>query len=442
MFCSKCGTKNAKGAKFCKSCGAEMKEVIKETTKKISNSQKKAPQKTMDSKKVKEFLKKNKIPVIIIGIIIFLLLYYLILNSTVFSAKSFAKKYAKAIIQNDYAAQIEYADVYGESDFITKEIVKEKYKDEKKKEIEQIRMLSDKEIAKLNSNEEEDLEDMIENFLDGKTSTKKDSLTKTYVFEYVTSDSKKSEYVTVNISKASKKKYVIFNNWKALGESVIAENITIEADPDTTVEVEGIKLTDKYLDKKNTTKTTNVYKIPSILKENVSIEIILKNGITLEDTTNVYSKESIDTTKSYGYKLTDESTKKLETVVQNFLDGYVSAAINKTDIAEVRKNKMWDQELLEVSSFDSYYENIMKQYESDKIESYEVTDIDVSSSYIDSDGNIEVKATVKFSYKYKEDSSKSKKTGDTSRSIRLELNSENEELTINNFYPYAIRYMF
>ena len=35
MFCSKCGTKNAKGAKFCKSCGEKIKEAVK--TRKISN---------------------------------------------------------------------------------------------------------------------------------------------------------------------------------------------------------------------------------------------------------------------------------------------------------------------------------------------------------------------------------------------------------------------
>ncbi len=29
MFCSKCGTKNAKGAKFCKSCGEKIKEAVK-----------------------------------------------------------------------------------------------------------------------------------------------------------------------------------------------------------------------------------------------------------------------------------------------------------------------------------------------------------------------------------------------------------------------------
>lgn len=441
MFCSKCGTKNAKGAKFCKSCGAEMKDVVKDTPKKSAKQPAKAEKKPVDSTKVKDFFKKYKIPIIIGGIIIVLLICYLILNSTVFSAKSFAKKYAQAVIQNDYATQIEYADVYGKSDFITKKIVEEKYKDEKKKNIEQIRMLSDKEIARLNSTGNEDLDDILEDLFDTNTS-KSNSLTKTYVFEYITSDSKKSEYLTVNISKASNKKYLVFNNWKALGEDVIAENVTVEADPNTTVAVEGIKLTDKYLDEKNSTKSTNVYKIPSILKEKVSIEIILKNGIKLEDTKNVYSKQSIDTTSSYGYDLTKESTKKLETVVKNFLDGYVTAAINKTDIAEVRKNKMWDEEILEDSTFDSYYESLKTRYESDKIESYEVTEIDVSSSYIDSDGNIQLKAKVKFDYKYKEDSSRSKKTGNDSTSIRLELNSENKDLTILDFNSYGVRYMF
>ena len=271
---------------------------------------------------------------------------------------------------------------------------------------------------------------------------KKSSLTKSYTFEYLTSDSKKSEYVTVSISKASHKKYGIFNNWKALGDDVVAEDVTVQTDPNTTVTVEGVKLSSKYLDKSKSSKTKNVYKIPSILKDKVNITITLKNGLVLEDSKNVYSKEDINTTRTYGYKLTKDSSKKLKAVVQNFLDGYVSAAISKKDISEVRNNKIWDKEILEISSFDTYYNDLVKRYESDQIESYKVTDIDVSSSYIDSDGEINVRATVKYSYKYKDGSSRSKKEGNSSTSIRLDLNPENKDLTITDFYSYGVRYMF
>ena len=418
MFCSKCGTKNAKGAKFCKSCGEKIKEVVKTSktneTKETKNGKENKQSNTSkkNNNNLKEFLQKNKLPVIIVGIIVFLLVVYLIVNSTVFSAKSFATKYAKSVIENDYVSQIEYADVYGTSDFITKDIVKNKYKDEKKKNIEQIRMLKDNELEKLSSTGSSTIDKFVEDILKEKTD-KKSSLTKSYTFEYLTSDSKKSEYVTVSISKASHKKYGIFNNWKALGDDVVAEDVTVETDPNTTVTVEGVKLSSKYLDKSKSSKTKNVYKIPSILKDKVNITITLKNGLVLEDSKNVYSKEDINTTRTYGYKLTKDSSKKLKTVVQNFLDGYVSAAISKKDISEVRNNKIWDKEILEISSFDTYYNDLVKRYESDQIESYKVTDIDVSSSYIDSDGEINVRATVKYSYKYKDD-----------------------------FYSYGVRYMF
>ncbi len=447
MFCSKCGTKNAKGAKFCKSCGEKIKEAVKTNktneTKETKNGKENKQSNTSkkNNNNLKEFLQKNKLPVIIVGIIVFLLVVYLIVNSTVFSAKSFATKYAKSVIENDYVSQIEYADVYGTSDFITKDIVKNKYKDEKKKNIEQIRMLKDNELEKLSSTGSSTIDKFVEDILKEKTD-KKSSLTKSYTFEYLTSDSKKSEYVTVSISKASHKKYGIFNNWKALGDDVVAEDVTVETDPNTTVTVEGVKLSSKYLDKSKSSKTKNVYKIPSILKDKVDITITLKNGLVLEDSKNVYSKEDINTTRTYGYKLTKDSSKKLKTVVQNFLDGYVSAAISKKDISEVRNNKIWDKEILEISSFDTYYNDLVKRYESDQIESYKVTDIDVSSSYIDSDGEINVRATVKYSYKYKDDSSKSKKEGNSSTSIRLDLNSENKDLTITDFYSYGVRYMF
>ena len=178
MFCSKCGTKNAKGAKFCKSCGAEIKEAVKTSktneTKETKNGKENKQSNTSkkNNNNLKEFLQKNKLPVIIVGIIVFLLVVYLIVNSTVFSAKSFATKYAKSVIENDYVSQIEYADVYGTSDFITKDIVKNKYKDEKKKNIEQIRMLKDSELEKLSSTGSSTIDKFVEYILKEKTDNK------------------------------------------------------------------------------------------------------------------------------------------------------------------------------------------------------------------------------------------------------------------------------
>ena len=171
MFCSKCGTKNAKGAKFCKSCGEKIKEAVKTSktneTKETKNGKENKQSNTSkkNNNNLKEFLQKNKLPVIIVGIIVFLLVVYFIVNSTVFSSKSFATKYAKSVIENDYVSQIEYADVYETSDFITKDIVKNKYKDEKKKNIEQIRMLKDNELEKLSSTGSSTIDKFVEDIL-------------------------------------------------------------------------------------------------------------------------------------------------------------------------------------------------------------------------------------------------------------------------------------
>lgn len=448
MFCSKCGTKNVKGAKFCKSCGAAMKgassdkiSTEEESKKQKENKESVNNRKKLDFTTIKEFIMKHKFPAIIVAIVVLLLIVYSAINNTVFSEKSFAKKYAEAVITGDHIQELKYADVYGDSEFITKEIVNNKYKDEEKKEIEQIKLLSNNEIKKITLDKvDKSVESLLKDFLDKDIETIKSSLTDTYVFEYITKGSKESKYLTVNVTKAKCKNYLIFNNWKALGEDYVAENIEVKANPDTTVQVEGITLSKKYLDKEESTKSTNVYKIPSILKDNVSIIVKSKNGLTLERIADTYSKATINTTSTYGYHMTKSSEKKLKSIVESFLTDYVEAAVNNKSIDEVKSSKILSSEVISNSDFESSYNSIVSKFADSKIESYKIKDIDVSSSYINLSGEIVLKAKINYSYKYKDDSTRSKKEGDTSTTINLRVSED--EFKIVNFYTYNIRYMF
>ena len=190
MFCGECGTKNKESAKFCKDCGAKLsKAKVENKTTTNTNNTNSSSNINMDS--IKNFVMKNKMPFIIGGVVILLIILYFILNSLVFGPKKVVLNYAKAQINGDIAKQIEYSSGYGESDFVTKDIVNKKYGNKKvEDEIVKMRVLSDKEVEKLNTGDSK-LESTIRKYLD--SSQDSSSLYKKYVVEYITKGSTKSD---------------------------------------------------------------------------------------------------------------------------------------------------------------------------------------------------------------------------------------------------------
>lgn len=339
MFCSECGTKNNEGAAFCQECGTKLGQQA--DVEKVENSEKTETVKNVEvlneSQKNKgnflSFIKKNKIPVIIGGVVICLIAAYFIINSTVYSAKNFALKYAEAVISEDVKAQIEFADVYGESDFVTEKVINKKYKNQKLKKIEQIRVLSDSEVKKLGSTvlSSDTIKDTVESIL-GTTSTSsvsglESSLAKTFVVEYILEGSTSSKYMTVMVTEHKDKNLLVFDKWKALGNDVISREVVVTATKGTTVSIDGVKVSDKYLDKEESTSDEVVYNVGTVLKDDVVIEVTLKNGLSFTRTVDTYDKKDIDLTSYYSLDLSSSSKKDVASVVKKFTEVFVGGAI-------------------------------------------------------------------------------------------------------------------
>lgn len=466
MFCSECGTKNNEGATFCQECGAKLGQQVSTenvenltngenvttvmNTENVTNSSNVEVLNTTPKSKVDfvGFIKKNKIAVIIGGVVICLIAAYFIINSTVYSAENFVLKYAQAVISEDVKAQIEFADVYGESDFVTEKVINNKYKDQKLKKIEQIRVLSDNEVKKLGSSilKNDTIKDAVESIL-GTTDTSSvsglaSSLAKTYVVEYILEGGTSSKYMTVMITEHGDKNLLVFNKWKALGNDVISRNVVVTATKDATVTIDGVKVSNKYLDKEESSSDEAVYNVGTVLKEDVVIGVTLKNGLSFTRTVDTYDKKDIDLTSYYSLDLSSKSKKEVASVVKKFTEVYVGGAVKNEAFENVKSNDSISDKLSGDSSFESDYNSLVARYDTVAIESFNIKTVDVTSATLSSSGVVTVRTKIEYDYKYADSSTKTNKTGDDSVTVTLKFDTEDEKLQVYDLYASGYRYMF
>jgi len=459
MFCSECGTKNNEGSVFCQECGAKLGQqantqpVVEnlENVQSVPNTTnvEALNQEPKNKGSFVDFIKKYKIAVIIGVVVVGLIAAYFIINSTVYSAENFVLKYAQAVISEDVKAQIEFADVYGESDFVTEKVINNKYKEQKLKKIEQIRVLSDSEVKKLGSSilKNDTIKDAVESIL-GTTDTSssvsglESSLAKTYVVEYILEGATSSKYMTVMITEHGDKNLLIFNKWKALGNDVISRNVVVTAAKDATVSIDGVKVSNKYLDKEESSSDESVYNVGTVLKDDVVIGVTLKNGLSFTRTVDTYDKKNIDLTSYYSLDLSSKSQKEVASVVKKFTEVYVGGAVKNEAFENVKSDDSISDELSGSSSFESDYNSLVTRYDTVAIESFDIKNVEVTSATLSSSGVVTVRAKIEYDYKYADSSTKTNKTGDDSVTVTLKFDTEDEKLQVYSLYVSGYRYMF
>lgn len=437
MFCGECGTKNNESAKFCKDCGAKLsKAKVENKTTTNTNNTNSSSNINMDS--IKNFVMKNKMPFIIGGVVILLIILYFILNSLVFGPKKVVLNYAKAQINGDIAKQIEYSSGYGESDFVTKDIVNKKYGNKKvEDEIVKMRVLSDKEVEKLNTGDSK-LESTIRKYLD--SSQDSSSLYKKYVVEYITKGSTKSKTLTVNIMKDNKKNFLIFNKWTALGSDVVSRDVSLKTAKGADVSVEGIKLTKKYLNSEDSDSSYDVYDLGTVLKKNVTISVKIDN---LEFTKDEYTYDNklINVETLYSLKLSDKSKKEVSKVYKKFITDFTNYALNNEDISKFKNDSSMTDTFANSSYFKTCYNTLVEYYDSRKAKSLEITDVEITSSSF-YNKILSVTATVKYSYDYADDATISKKSGSGSKTTTLKFDTSKGDFKVYDGYLSSYKYIF
>lgn len=360
---------------------------------------------------------KNNIMYILIAVVVLLIVIYLILNSTIFSAKSYSKKYAEAVATGDKVKEYKYAGVINQNEFVSEKEIEETYKNKVLRKVDSLEIVSEKEAKKIKD---------VELPNTGKNE-------KLFVAKYKLKNSKSTRYLVITL-KRTNNKYLIFSNWKITNQDYFSDNVVVKIPNNTKAYLNNKALTDNYKMDGNDADSVS-YEIPNLAKKSVLLQLELQNGIKIEKTINPSSNNVVDATDFSGYKLSSSSSSALEKVVTNFSNLYVSGALKNKDFNSISKDSIWTKELIGTDEFKNNYQTLIDKYKTKKVSNYKIKSIDTASSYIYSFDTIKINANVKYSYKL------NKKERERTTTFDIEVKNS-DKLYINGFSIYGLQYMF
>ena len=382
MFCAECGKKNKNDSQFCEHCGHKLEN---EQTKKIVKTK---PQVSKNSIK-REMSKKNKIILAIVAVIVAALaIIYFILNNMT-KPSTIAEKFFNATMSYDAEAMYEYLDVV-DSEFTTKEVFK--------KIIDSIK-------------DEDDMPTVV-NYTVGKPVPSTDKLSTTVTITYVLKNSDKSKTLDVKLVKDKNKKWLMFDNWKVnVSGFDIVKDYEIKVMKGSKVKVEGIEVSSKYLDKKKSDESFDVYTMPAMYETNYNIVVTLPIGIDIED------KMRVSEGNSYTYSLsldnlTDEVKKKIQDSVKSSLQTLYDGAKDKKSFDDIKSS--FEYKDADLSDLKDAYEKLVENISSDiTLTSVTYNDVTLSRVSINSEGNLYVSTKVSYNYSLTYQSGEETKTNDS-----------------------------
>lgn len=382
MFCAECGTKNKSDAQFCESCGHKLEnEKPKKTVKTKSQATKNATK--------KEISKKNKI-ILAIGtiIVVALAIVYFILNNMT-KPTTIAEKFFNATMSYDAEAMYEYLDVK-ESEFTTKEVFKKI----------------------IDSSKDEDDVPTVVNYTVGKSIPATDKLSTTVTITYMLKNSDKSNTLDVKLIKDKNKKWLIFDNWKVnVSGFDIVDDYEIKVMKGSKVKVEGVEVSSKYLNKKESDGSFDVYTMPAMFETTYNIVVTLPIGVDIED------KMRVSEGNSYTYSLsldnlTDEVKTKIQDSVKSSLQTLYDGAKDKKSFDDIKAS--FEYKDADLSELKEEYEKLTNNISSSiTLTSITFSDVKLSRVNINSEGNLYVSTKVSYSYSLTYQSGEETKTNDS-----------------------------
>lgn len=446
MFCGECGTKNTSGSKFCENCGTELEQANagldstantgsdnKETQPnqavnntiqqfKDDNSQNNQMMNQATPAPAKPMDKKTKL---IIGIVVAVVAvlaggyYYL---GTLVTPEKIAENYFNAVIANDADTIYEFMEVE-EGKFTTKEMFNKV----------------------IENSISEDTKVEVVNYQVGTVSY--DDLTKmtaTVTVTYVLKDAEKSQTMDIKLSKTKEKKWLFYDNWLvSTAAYTTANDFEIRVQAGSTVKVEGTKLGKSYLNEDSSTKSTDVYVIPTMFTGKYKIAVTLPSGLETEDTVNVSSN-------SYYYPsisastLTKNSLNKLESQTLSDLQTFYDNAIAKKTFEEIKS--IYEYTDADLTNLETYYTKFVSSLSTTVVlTKIDFTEVEIGSIYTNSDGTFSVSVTSKYDYTVSYQNNGETKTHDDSSSDYATLTYDYVDgnfklIDANYFETYFSRY--
>lgn len=383
MFCAECGTKNEPGAQFCENCGHKLEENV------VMSGATKAPKTGKSfSTKIKEMSKKNKIisAIVTVVIVAFIIVYFVL--SSITNPKNIAEKFFNATMSYDVDAMYSFLDIES-SEFTTKEMFKKIKEDD-----------IDGDIPK------------VLNYTVGKPVTSVDGLSTTVTITYVLDGRSSSDTADIKLIKNKNKKWLFFDDWKInVSGADIVKGYQIKVMKDSKVTVEGIEVNKKYIDKKESNDSFDVYTMPAMFGTSYDIVIDLPIGIELED--DIYVSKG----SSYTYRLSLSSLSKdvqdkLSIAVKTNLQTLYDGVKDHKSFDDIRAT--FDYKDADLTTLKDVYEDLIGDIGDDiTLTKIEFKDVTLSSVNIDENGNLYVSFKVTYDYSLSYQSGDETKTHDS-----------------------------
>ena len=388
MFCGECGTKNEKGARFCENCGAKLElEVPKKTKVKSTNNE------NLGTKWKKLSKTKKVIGGVILILLIALFAIYTIISNQL-SPKTIAKNYFLAVVNKDVDAIYEYMDIET-SDFANKEMFLKIFDDQ----------YDDEDATKLS------------NYRVGKVNMSKDGLTATVTISYVEDGDNDTDIAEITLVKQKSKKYLIFDNWcisKSLYPVQVISNFEFKALKNSKVKIEGIEVDSKYIDKKSSDETYDVYKMPAMFATEYDVVVTLPMGFDIENTLRVSeSNNKINISAFDEDNLSDEMIKELEGLIKTGLQTLYNGAKDKQDFKSI--SETFGDKKIDLSDLEDTYNSLKNSLSNVNLTNINFTEVTLNDfSTYDDYYRVDVKTKYNYSLTYQ--SGNEVKTHDSSDS--------------------------
>ena len=402
MFCGECGTKNEKGAAFCKECGAKLEvvEVEKPKTKKVTNSTPKKP-----------MAKSTKIIIGVVALVVIAFVALFVVLSNITNPKNVAKEYIHAVINKDGNKLYNYLNITGDSTFVSKKVFSDYVKEE----------LGETSITNYK-------------ITDVEYSTGK--LQATVKFTYTTKNSSSESTGKVNLTKDKSKKYLFFDNWHISDsiDTAVVKDYALKVTKGSKLTFGGINVDKKYLNSSKSSSEYDVYVLPQVFGLETVVKAVLPSGLEIEEKVTPSNYNSNHTVSFDEDSMTDEAKNKIVEVAKKDITTIYASAIAKKSFADIKSNfnvKGNDLTKLE-QSYNEFVTDLGS--ETNVLTSFTVTNASIYDIDIDSNGYLDVEFKVNYDYAIKyNDYSNNEKTHSDSDYDYMDV-----KLTYNNGSYYLV----
>lgn len=418
MYCAECGNKLKKTDKFCGECGAlvEKEELVEEKSNKKSNTP------SSNSEK-KPMPKQTKIIIgVIVAVVVCFFTTYQILAKQ-YEPKKVAEDYLNAVMKKDTDRIYKYLNIEGDTTFVSKKTFNEGMKE-----------------ALSSTNVEEFKVTKVE-YEENKTIAKV-----SYSYKLKDSDSEKTS--SINLEKSDSKNLFFFDDWNLendVYDSLVVKDFKITVPKDAETTFEGIKLTKKYLDSKESTDSKDVYLLPQVFSKESTIKAKLSSGIELEKKVTPSSYRDYITISFSSDTISDKTKKEMQKEVKQDIETLYKAALEGKSFDDIKDTLVIEKDNLEdlTSDYNDFVSTLNSN--SNKLKSIKFTDTSLSSLYDDdSELTIRIKAKYDYTVEYTNynDETETKDT-DSTGYFSIVYKYENGKYTmleIRNLVTYFSRY--